>query len=203
MEVDANECNNADDLVMTRVYRAARFTKAVATERMRVQGSRSATLAESQTAAGTSRRQKNLHEKTRRPASPGTSSISRERISAWNRDSDNFAIPRSPEENDTGSEKGAYGDTSLDLATLHAYLNWIQLFEYSQTAAETSRRQNNLHERTQRPVSPETWAMSRERTSSWNRDSENFAIPQSPEESDTGSEVGDYGDAGLDLAILY
>ncbi|XP_052246118.1 uncharacterized protein LOC127854962 [Dreissena polymorpha] len=125
MEVDANECNDADDLVVTRVYRAARFTNAVAAERMRVQGSKSATLAESQTAAGTSRRQKNLHEKTRRPASPRTSAISRERISSWNRDSENFVIPRSPEENDTGSEKGAYGDTSLDLTTLQAYLNWI------------------------------------------------------------------------------
>ncbi|KAH3718431.1 hypothetical protein DPMN_061235 [Dreissena polymorpha] len=37
MEVDAYECNDADDLVVTRVYRAARFTNAVADERMRVQ----------------------------------------------------------------------------------------------------------------------------------------------------------------------
>ncbi|KAH3718278.1 hypothetical protein DPMN_061080 [Dreissena polymorpha] len=89
MEVDANEYNDTDDLVVTRVYRAASFTNAVTAGRMRVQGSRSATRAESQTAAGTSRRQTNLHERTRRPASPETSAISRERISSWNDDSEN------------------------------------------------------------------------------------------------------------------
>ncbi|KAH3718284.1 hypothetical protein DPMN_061086 [Dreissena polymorpha] len=82
MEVDANECNDADDLVVTRVYRAASFTNAVAADRMRVQGSRSATRAESQTAAGISRRLKNLHETTWRRASPETCAMSSERISS-------------------------------------------------------------------------------------------------------------------------
>ncbi|KAH3718363.1 hypothetical protein DPMN_061166 [Dreissena polymorpha] len=104
MEVDENECDDADDLVVTRVYRAASFTNSVTADRMCVQGSRSATHAESQTAAGTSRRTKNLHERTRRPVSPETWAMSRERISSWNRDSENFAIPQSPEESDTGSE---------------------------------------------------------------------------------------------------
>ncbi|XP_052246122.1 uncharacterized protein LOC127854964 isoform X3 [Dreissena polymorpha] len=125
MEVDANEYNDTDDLVVTRVYRAASFTNAVTADMMRVQGSRSATRAESQTAAGTSRRQTNLHERTRRPASPETSAISRERISSWNNDSENLAISQSPEESDTGSEVGDYGDAGLDLATLQAYLYWI------------------------------------------------------------------------------
>ncbi|XP_052245954.1 uncharacterized protein LOC127854886 [Dreissena polymorpha] len=119
MEVDENECDDADDLVVTRVYRAASFTNSVTADRMCVQGSRSATHAESQTAAGTSRRTKNLHERTRRPVSPETWAMSRERISSWNRDSENFAIPQSPEESDTGSEVGDYGDAGLDLAILY------------------------------------------------------------------------------------
>ncbi|XP_052246121.1 uncharacterized protein LOC127854964 isoform X2 [Dreissena polymorpha] len=96
MEVDANEYNDTDDLVVTRVYRAASFTNAVAADRMCVQGSRSATLAESQTAAGTSRRQKKLHERTWRPATPEPYAMSRERISSWNFDSENFCYSTEP-----------------------------------------------------------------------------------------------------------